>query len=160
MTTTTGEVLLESEYLIIHSGTIGKYVVRDHFQLNSNSGLLPISRMEESFEYRFMGKTEPPSEAGGIETFKLLHPASDTEIIRMLGGEEKAELSMGKVYCVLSGKYLDQGVDHVFYVRSVEGEFSVIVATWFSRSWILKGTGILGNILRKEGTKIHSSKHA
>ena len=68
--------------------------------------------------------------------------SGDTNIIRELGGKEKAETTLAEVYALIkkqargeNGVLLTSGMANIFYIRDVSGIFRAVCIDWYGDGW-------------------------
>ena len=77
-----------------------------------------------------------------LRVHKLLQNSGDTNIIRELGGKEKAETTLAEVYALIkkqargeNGVLLTSGMANIFYIRDVSGIFRAVFICWYGGGW-------------------------
>ncbi|MBI2591094.1 MAG: hypothetical protein HYW34_00210 [Candidatus Brennerbacteria bacterium] len=95
-----------------------------------------------NFTAWFTGKVEKEAPEGMLVPFVLTQSAYDSEIIADLGGEEKAEITLGEIWRLMQrqtngkkGVLLVNGWANIFYVRDVNGVLRAVVVRWCGCGW-------------------------
>lgn len=95
-----------------------------------------------NFTAWFTGKAEENIPTGDLVPFVLTEYAYDNEIVANLGGEEKAETTLGEIWRLLErqangeeGVLLTNGYANIFYVRDVNGVLRAVDVLWRGGGW-------------------------
>lgn len=107
---------------------------------NKNSGVKMVPH-GSNFTSWFGGKEEDVPE-GTLIPFVLAQFAYDNEIVSDLGGEEKAEVTLGEIWRLMQrqangeeGALLTNGYANIFYVRDREGVLRAVSVYWDDGGW-------------------------
>lgn len=119
---------------------------------SKNAGVKIYDR-GSSFTLWFKGKVEENVPTGNLVPFTLTKSAYDNEIITDLGGEEKAETTLGEIWQLLlkqptgqSGLLLTNGYANIFYVRDREGKLRAVDVRWVAGSGWFVNALTLGSV--------------
>lgn len=131
--------------------TIERFVAEDHFVVDtSNKAQLKILSLNENFKKLFLPKIEndvvPPSE---LIVNELVKYADDKEILGLLGGEWKAEITLGQFFSAFAAQSLTKdfplctkyGEQNSAYIRDVNGVVQVVIGFWCYGSNLKHGWG-------------------
>ena len=124
----------------IHFPGSKKFVASEHFRKDNPK--VKFWDFGSNFASLFIPKTEKNVEASSLRRQKLLKNSSDSEIIKALGGEEKAETSLAEFYARLEaqgngeeGPLLTNGNWNIFYIRDKDGVLHAVFARWLGGGW-------------------------
>lgn len=113
----------------------------DETFFNKQSGVKMVPH-GTNFTAWFIGKVEKDVPEGTLVPFMLTHNAYDNEIIADLGGEEKAEVTLAEIWCLIQrqangrdGVLLMNGYANIFYVRDVNGVLHAVGVGWGDGGW-------------------------
>jgi hypothetical protein len=95
-----------------------------------------------NFTSWFTGKVEEDVQTGDLVPFALTQSAYDNEIIADLGGEEKAETTLGEIWRLMQrqangedGVLLTNGYANIFYVLDNTGALRAVDVVWYGGGW-------------------------
>ncbi|HCP08387.1 MAG TPA: hypothetical protein DIT25_01140 [Candidatus Moranbacteria bacterium] len=97
----------------------------------------------DNFEKWFFGKKiKPISEF--VQYYKLRKGSVDDSILAELGGEAKAETSLGELFALMemqvngeNGALLTNGYANIFYIKDVDGVLRAVNCLWNGDGWNL-----------------------
>ena len=102
-----------------------------------------------NFQSWFLPKEEKALGPTSLRGHKLLQNAKDSEIIRELGGEEKAETTLVELYGMLKrqsrgqkGVLLINGWANIFYIRDVSGILRAVYVDWVGYGWFVLASAL------------------
>ncbi|KKR04758.1 MAG: hypothetical protein UT32_C0026G0005 [Parcubacteria group bacterium GW2011_GWC2_39_14] len=120
-----------------------RFLVSDRFKKNKDPSAGPlISGVGGVFLSRF-GDMVVESHTGSTLNYHVLtRRASDTDIIDVLGGEDKVETLLAEVWSQMtqqgrgqSGSLLNDGKANIFYVRDSDRVLRALGVVWFDYGW-------------------------
>jgi hypothetical protein len=121
----------------IHFPGANKFVAREHFTE-------PKFWLSDSFKVWMLPKVEKGVKPSTLTYGKLMKSAKDAVIILALGGEEKAESSLVKIFHLTSlqpngeeGTLLTNGWVNIFFVKDAKGILRTVRAYWSDGEWRL-----------------------
>lgn len=147
--------LLEYVSLITIPATTERFVAKEKFVVNtSKNAPIKISCIWNSFTEWFFderGKIEKLFLGGDLHCYQLREDLLDEQVIRELGGEEKAETSLTEIFALMAkqprgekGILLTNGYANIFYVRDTDGVLPAVYVCWDGDGWDV-GTGSFGS---------------
>jgi len=118
---------------------------------NQNSGVKMVPH-GPNFTKWFSGKVEENVPSGGLISRPLIRPATDSEIIADLGGEEKAGVTLVEIWRLMQrqpsgeeGVLLTNGWANIFYVRDTDGVLRVVHIYWRGDGWYVGAVALGGS---------------
>ena len=114
----------------------------------------------DNFQTWYWNKEEKPLTRSSLRAHTLTRNAKDSDIIRELGGEEKAETTLSELYFLLkkqargqAGALLINGRANLFFIRDASGILRVVSVYWYDGGWyvyayvLVDGTWIEGALV-------------
>ena len=111
---------------------------------NEKSGVKMVKH-GNNFTIWFIGKVEKDASDAILMRFKLVTSVRDNEIVRDLGGEDKAEVTLTEIWRLIErqanggeGVLLVNGWANIFYVRDVNGVLRAVGVDWRDDGWYVE----------------------
>lgn len=111
---------------------LGEFIARDRFVVN-NKAELPIFYLGTNFEDWFLGKVEEPAGESVLRCQRLHRAENNSPIIAELGGNDRAEITLGQLYAFL--KQADKSKWYICYVCDKNGVLCAVYADWGGGGW-------------------------
>ena len=124
--------------------TAAQFVARDHFKVDtSDTAAVKVSYLGDNLKAWFADKVEGTrSGVSSLRYHTLTKDTLDAPIIAGLGGEAKAETTIGEVWSLMErqpngkrGKLLTNGYANIFYVRDANGVLCAVNVYWYDDGW-------------------------
>ncbi len=127
-----------------------EFIAQDRFVVNtSRKAPVKISHLGKNFQKWFIKKIEKPAPKAVISYANLLKPLVDSQIISVLGGEEKSETMLAQIYALMkwqrngeNGILLTNSCANIFYVRDISGELRAVFIRCLGLGWNMHARSI------------------
>lgn len=140
------ELLLDLVGTVTTSATTSKFVAKTAFVVNTKrNARVKISVVWDNFTSWFLsgdGKTDDPISEQTLRYHKLRKSSVDGPIITELGGEEKSETTLTKMFSLMEkqkngedGVLLNNGYANIFYIRDQNGVLRAVFVVWDGDGW-------------------------
>lgn len=135
------EALLDFLGTVIAFATIGKFVAKDKFVVNTKrNASVKISYLSDNFRAWFLngdGKTEDPISEQTLRYHKLCKASVDSLIIEELGGAERSETTLSEMFSLMEkqkngedGVLLNNGYANIFYIKDGASVLRTVHVHW------------------------------
>ena len=139
---TNGEPTEERTYSVLKPVQLAPNPFKaDDTFFNKKSGVKMVEHGSNFISW-FTGKVEEDAPEGMLVPFTLAQNAYDSEIIKDLGGEEAAEVTLAEIWRLMErqanggeGVLLSNGWANIFYVRDREGVLRAVYVFWVGGGW-------------------------
>lgn len=123
--------------------TAEAFVVADKFKVdNGKSAKVRIAFFNSSFVSLFGAKVEGPFAGSSLAVSELNADAHSSAILKKLGGEKKAEVTLTEIYFLMTGMpdeeietFLCNGRKIIFRARDVNGGLAFVHMNWSEDGW-------------------------
>lgn len=139
-------LILEPVSVVVIPTTTSKFIANDKFVINAErNGKVLINHIGESFKVLFLGRNGKIEDSIAEQTLRcatLRRASIDLPIITKLGGEEKVEMTLSAVFCLMERqKYGEDGVllksyqQNIFFIRDFAGLLRTVCVYWNNIGW-------------------------
>lgn len=156
--------LLKNLGTVVIPATDENFVAKDKFVVNKGKNAsVKISLIGDHFSQWFLGKIEKPKTETVLRYAKLVKSSVDSPILVELGGEEKAEITLGDVYSLMekqgnreSGILRTNGYANIFYVRDINNALRAVRVFWVGAGWDVDASLIVYSFVWLGGNRVFS----
>lgn len=125
--------------------TTEEFVVAENFNVdNGKKAKVRIAFFNSSFVSLFGTKVEGPFNGSHLAVREVNADAHSSTILKELGGEKKAEVTLTEIYFLMTGMpdeeietFLCNGQKIIFRARDVNGELAIVQMHWGEDGWEL-----------------------
>ncbi|OJI06955.1 hypothetical protein BK005_02300 [bacterium CG10_37_50] len=130
---------------VVVFATVGKFIARDNFVVDTKSDALKISVLGDNLIDWFLngdGKVEEPIEGQVLLCYKLQQFSMSKSIIAGLGGKEEVETTLSEMFSLMkkqgngeTGVLLNNGHANIFCIKDQNDKFRLVFVYWNKGGW-------------------------